>query len=359
MALNLDILNINKKSNNTILYVGEAKEKIRILIDVLRNSDTPGLFLWGPPGIGKSAIIKEIAEEENLNFIDLRLSLLDPIDLRGLPMIDYSSNQAKWLPPDFLPSEDMDPGILFLDELNAATPVVQASAYQLILDKHVGNYKLPKDWVIIAAGNRESDKAVTFTMPTPLSNRFLHLDLECNIHDWKKWAYSAGIHESIISFLTYKPEYLFQFNPESETRAFATPRSWAFLSKIIEKTECKDNLIYFASGLIGYAVATEFIAFFKLYDQIPEIQPILEGKSDEIPKNLSVLYLLIGGIISQYQHNPDKKYKKNLISYMKKLPVEFGVFLARDLIQIDNSFALEKDFIDWANENRESLFTLN
>jgi len=159
-------------------------------------------------------------------------------------------------------------------------------------------------------------------------------------------------------YLTYKPNYLFQFNPDKEIRTFPTPRSWSFLSKIIEKPECRENLIYFASGLVGYQIATEFVAFFKLYDQIPKIEPILEGKSEEVPKNLSVLYLLICGILNFYQRLKNKNnYQDNLISYIKKLPIEFGVLMARDLVQIDNSVILNKVFIEWINNNKNAFLT--
>lgn len=343
----------NYSNQSQTLFVGEAKEYIKILVDVLKNSDTPGLFLWGPPGIGKSAIVKEIAEELEINFIDVRLSLLDPIDLRGLPIIDYKNSQAKWLPPDFLPEAEAKPGILFLDELNSAPPVVQASAYQLILDRRIGNYTLPKDWVIIAAGNRETDRSVTYTMPSALSNRFLHLDLECDLEDWKTWAYNNGIHETIISFLSYKPHLLFNFDPEREIRTFATPRSWCFLSKILYENRAYDFLHYLASGLIGQAIATEFVTFFRLYEQIPKLDPIFEGEAFQVPKNLSVLYLLVGGIIAKYKKDPLKKYQKAIVKILDVLPVEFGVLLARDMVKVDATISFNKEFSDWTSANKE------
>jgi hypothetical protein len=349
------IRNHNDLREKTILNVGEAKRKIETLLTVLRNPNSPGLFLWGAPGIGKSAIIKEIAEEQNLQFRDLRLSLLDPVDLRGIPTIDRENEQAKWLPPDFLPHPKDPPGILFLDELNAAPPIVQASAYQLILDKQLGNYKLPPNWVIIAAGNREDDRSVTFTMPSALANRFLHLDLKCDINDWKEWAYKNEIHESVIGFLSYKPTYLFDFKPTSEQRAFATPRTWAFLSNIVKDAKSARDVFFFAPGLIGYSISLEFLAFYKLHEQIPKMEPILEGQKTDVPPNLSVMYLLVGGLLSRYKADPKKEYQQNLVNYMQQIPVEFAILIARDLVKIDPTVMLNTDFVNWTTRNREAF----
>ena len=130
-------------------------------------------FIWGPPGIGKSSIVRDIAEKASLPVIDLRASLLDPTDLRGIPSI--SNGLATWCPPAFLPRPNQAPGLLFLDEINAAPPLVQASLYQLVLDRRIGEYELPPGWWIVAAGNRQQDRAVTFRMSSALVNRFIHL----------------------------------------------------------------------------------------------------------------------------------------------------------------------------------------
>jgi MoxR-like ATPase len=181
-------------------------------------------FLWGAPGVGKSSIVKQIADAKGIGFIDLRLALMDPTDLKGIPFYDKDSHTALWAPPAFLPRDES--GILFLDELNSAAPSVQASAYQLILDRKVGEYELPDGWAIVAAGNREGDRGVTYKMPLPLANRFVHLEMEVNVDDWKQWAYAKGIDNRVISYISYKSEHLFTFDASSDTKSFATPRSW-------------------------------------------------------------------------------------------------------------------------------------
>ena len=151
------------------------------------------VFLWGPPGVGKSRLVADVARRQGRKLYDLRAVLLDPVDLRGLPRIS-DEGITSWCVTEFLPHpQDTEKGILFLDELNAAPPLVQAACYQLILDRRVGQYRLPDGWAVVAAGNRESDRAVTYRMPSALANRMVHLDVECHIDDWLDWARANGI----------------------------------------------------------------------------------------------------------------------------------------------------------------------
>ncbi|MGB3962510.1 MAG: MoxR family ATPase, partial [Sulfurimonas sp.] len=229
-------------------------------------------FLWGAPGIGKSSIVKQIANEKEIGFIDLRLSLMDPTDLKGIPFYDKESHTALWAPPAFLPSSGE--GILFLDELNAAPPSVQASAYQLILDRKVGEYNLPDGWAIVAAGNREGDRGVTYRMPAPLANRFVHFEMEVDVDDWRLWAYKKALDTRIISYISYKSEHLFTFDAKSETKSFATPRSWEYVDSIF-KSEIPANLLLNAiSGAVGKEVAVGFLSFAKVMERLPDINAI-------------------------------------------------------------------------------------
>ena len=159
----------------------DLKEALIPLID----SQIP-TFIWGSPGVGKSSLVAQIALEKNMKFIDLRLSLLDPTDLRGIPFFAKEEKKAVWAKPEFLPDTDcLDYGILFLDEINSAPPTIQAAAYQLILDRKIGEYTLPQNYSIIAAGNYETDRGVTYRMPTPLANRFVHLNFDLDFESWK------------------------------------------------------------------------------------------------------------------------------------------------------------------------------
>ena len=170
-------------SANRVQTPNEAKAAIRKCFKVKRP-----VFLWGAPGIGKSDIVKQIAEETGREVIDVRLSLWEPTDIKGIPFFNPESRTMQWAAPAELPSDPDSTAVLFLDELNSAAPATQAAAYQLILNGRIGTYVLPKGVSLVAAGNRESDKGVTYRMPAPLANRFLHLELKTNFDDWQEWA---------------------------------------------------------------------------------------------------------------------------------------------------------------------------
>ena len=190
------------------------------------------VFLWGPPGVGKSQVVRQVTRDLDLACTDVRAVLLDPVDLRGLPHIN-GDNRAQWATPDFLPQDGK--GVLFLDELNAAPPLVQAACYQLVLDRKIGEYTLPETWAVIAAGNRESDRAVTHRMPSALANRFVHIEFEADMEDWAAWALNHGIQSEIIGFLRFRPALLHQFDGRADEKAFPSPRAWEFVSKILEQ----------------------------------------------------------------------------------------------------------------------------
>ena len=181
----------------------KAKKSIKHAIKKKRP-----IFLWGPPGIGKSEIVEQITHSlPKSHLIDIRLSLWDPTDIKGMPYYAANDNTMKWAPPVELPSEEFaaqfDNIVLFLDEMNSAAPAVQAAAYQLILNRKVGAYKLPDNVMIVAAGNREADKGVTYRMPAPLANRFIHLELAVNFNDWFDWAVDKKIHNDVVGFLQF------------------------------------------------------------------------------------------------------------------------------------------------------------
>lgn len=304
-----------------------ASDLIKV-IESLVQKKVP-IFLWGSPGIGKSSIVKQVTQEKDIGFIDLRLALMDPTDLKGIPFYDKDSHTALWAPPAFLPSEGE--GILFLDELNAAPPSVQASAYQLILDRKVGEYELPDGWAIVAAGNREGDRGVTYRMPSPLANRFVHFEMEVDIEDWRFWAYQRGIDERIISYITYKNEHLFTFNTKNDVKSFATPRSWEYVNKILSSSLSLELLLSTISGAVGKDVAVEFLNFCKVMNKLPDIQNILDTGEGEYSDEVDVLYALSIGLVSGYLKNKNDKSLDNLLTYTLSLKSEFAVMIVQDL----------------------------
>ena len=303
-------------------------------------------FLWGAPGIGKSSVVKQIAKEKDLAFIDLRLALMDPTDLKGIPFYDKESHTALWAPPAFLPKDGE--GILFLDELNAAPPSVQASAYQLILDRQVGEYRLPDGWAIVAAGNREGDRGVTYRMPSPLANRFVHFEMEVNAEDWRDWAYKEGVDNRIISYIAYKSEHLFTFDAKSDTKSFATPRSWEYVNSIL-KSKLDDTLILNAiSGAVGGDGAVGFLGFCKVMNRLPNIEDILNSGEGEYSDEVDVLYALSTGLVSGVLQ--DETRVDNLLKYTLELKGEFSVMIVQDLQR--NGIVMEhsKIFKEWVQK---------
>jgi len=300
------------------------------------------VFLWGPPGIGKSSIVSQVAQDEGIGYIDLRLSLLDPTDLRGIPFFDTKQETALWAPPSFLPDGSQEKGILFLDELNTAAPMVQASAYQLILDRKIGEYNLPDGWAIVAAGNRESDRGVVFRMASPLANRFVHLEMEVDINSWKSWAIKKEIDASIIAFILYRPDALFSFNANNDSKSFATPRTWEYVNEIISSKPDEDLVLLMVSGAIGEELAASYLGFRSIAGDLPDLDSILTGDSIDVPSEPSALHILCTALTMRINQNTSSKKLNNLVNYSLNLPGEFAVMIIQDLRERD----IELDHID-------------
>jgi hypothetical protein len=286
-------------------------------------------FLWGAPGIGKSSIIKQIAHENDIECIDLRLSLMDPTDLKGIPFYERDSHSALWAPPSFLPREGR--GILFLDELNSAAPAVQASAYQLILDRKVGEYTLPDGWAIVAAGNREGDRGVVYRLPSPLANRFVHIEMEVNATDWRDWALGRGIDERVVAYIGFKNSALFGFDPLKNERSFATPRSWEAVHTILNSSLSKTLWLEAISGAVGEAAAVDFLGFCQVMDKLPDVDAILRGEEAEVSEDLSTLYALASALVTRILATPSDDAVSNVLRYSLKLKNEFAVMIVQDL----------------------------
>ena len=257
------------------------------------------VFLWGPPGIGKSEVVADITNELGGFMIDLRMAQMEPTDLRGIPYFNKDNGKMDWAPPIDLPDDELASKypviVLFLDEMNSAAPAVQAAGYQLILNRAVGKYKLPDNVVIVAAGNRESDKGVTYRMPMPLANRFLHLEMRPDFTSWQAWAVNNGIHTDVVGYLSFAKNDLYDFDSKSASRAFATPRSWTFVSEILDDEEDTDTdtLFNLVAGAVGEGLAVKFMAHRKISSKMPNPTDILSGKVKDLNvKEISAMYSL-------------------------------------------------------------------
>ena len=276
------------------------------------------VFLWGPPGIGKSEVVSEITEELGGFMIDLRMAQMEPTDIRGIPFFNKDIGKMDWAPPIDLPDEELASQYpivcLFLDEMNSAAPAVQAAGYQLILNRRVGKYKLPDNVVIVAAGNRESDKGVTYRMPMPLANRFLHIEMRPDFTSWQNWAVNKGIHTDVVGYLSFAKQDLYDFDSKSSSRAFATPRSWCFVSDLLndEEDTDSDTLFNLVAGSVGEGLAVKFMAHRKVAGQLPEPSEILAGKVKELRvKEVSAMYSLTISMCYELKDALDNKKVNN------------------------------------------------
>jgi hypothetical protein len=303
------------------------------------------LFLWGPPGIGKSEVVASIAEEMGGLMIDLRLGQMDPTDIRGIPFYNKENGKMDWAPPIDLPDAETASKypvvVLFLDEMNAAPPAVQAAAYQLILNRRVGKYFLPDNVVMVAAGNRESDKGVTFRMPTPLANRFIHAEMRVDFNAWQEWAVEHKIHKDVVGYISFAKNDLYDFDAKSSSRAFATPRSWSFVSELLDDDDTDVNTMTdLIAGAIGEGLAVKFMAHRKIASKMPKPEDILSGKVKDLQvKEVSAMYSLVISMCYELKDAidskkvDDKKFHEmsdNFFGYMmKNFETELTVMGAR------------------------------
>lgn len=280
------------------------------------------VFIWGPPGVGKSEIVEGITQEMNGYMIDLRLALMEPTDLRGIPHFNDVTGKMEWAEPSDLPDEELasqfDNIVLFLDEMNQAPQSVQAAAYQLILNRRLGSYKLPDNVVIVAAGNRESDRGVAYRMPSPLANRFVHLEIVVDFEDWQTWALQNGVNAEVVGYLTANKMDLFNFDPKTASRSFATPRSWSFVSDLLPQEDesiSNERLHNLIAGTVGDGVATKFMAHRSMAQAMPNPTDILEGRVTKLPKGnneISAMFSLTASMCYELKEFVDRNGKEKM-----------------------------------------------
>jgi hypothetical protein len=305
------------------------------------------LFLWGPPGAGKSSIVRKIASDRGVPLLDIRAALLDPTDIRGIPAV--VDGRAIWCPPTFLPKEGDPPGVLFLDELSAAPPLVQASLYQLVLDRRVGEYVLPDGWRIIAAGNRAGDRSISYRMPAALANRFIHVDFEIDATDWRKWAVGASVHPLVVGFIMTRPDRLFDMsNPE---RGFPTPRSWEIVSDTIKVIGSVKDATDLITGIVGEGATAEFLGYCTSALQQEQIEQILaEPDTATLPAGLADQYALIAYIA---YHAKEQRVTRAAGRLLSRFSPELSVLMLRDVLRANPRFVTDRGYAMFIAEHAE------
>ncbi|MHB1950830.1 MAG: AAA family ATPase [Acidiferrobacteraceae bacterium] len=308
----------------------------REFLSAATGQHTP-VMLWGPPGVGKSQIVIQLAARHGAAVVDVRLSQMEPSDLRGIPFRDGAL--VEWAVPSLLPDAERHgpSGILFLDEITSAAPTVSAAAYQLILDRRLGEYRVPPGWAIFAAGNRQGDRGVTYSMPSPLANRFAHFALDVHLDDWVAWAYAHRIDERVIAFLRFRPELLFDFDAAKNPIAFPTPRSWEFAHRALQKFGDRDDLLLPSlQACVGAPAGVELKAFIDNLDNLPDIDAILRGDDVPVPAEIDLQYAVACALVNRaVRVNGDKNAMQahgRILDYAARFPQrEMGVMLVSDL----------------------------
>ena len=316
----------------------------------------PAIMLWGAPGVGKSDAIKQIAKElaattkREPHVTDVRLLLYNPVDLRGIPTADENKEFAKWLKPHIFQMDAAENVINFLvlDEITAAPQSVQAAAYQIVLDRQIGEHKLPDNCIIIAAGNRITDKSVAYSMPKALCNRLTHINIEPDAEAWKKWALNKGIDARVVGFLNFKPSTLFSFDPSSQDQAYPTPRSWEMVDNYLKINDNMTVMRPLIEGTIGVGATAEFVAFCNTYGELPDIKDIANGTYKKYPTAPDVNFALQAAIVDYFINNKiTEKQLKNLIAYSEGMQAEFAILTARDLICVKDFRKRVVDIPEW------------
>ena len=343
-----------KESKNLNYPSISVSAAVDTLSELYSNAVTSGMslkliptpFFWGPAGIGKSEAVYLLAERirkktsKTVAVTDVRLLLFSPVDLRGVPVADADRKFTNWLMPQIF-NMDLDEdhlNILFLDELSAAPQSVQAAAYQICLDRRVGEHMLPANCIVIAAGNRTTDQSVSYKMPKALCNRLMHFDFRVDFDSWRSWAVQHDIDSRIIGYLSFDNSRLCA-EPDASDLAYPTPRSWSFVSNILKAMDCApDKLHQLISACIGNDAAIEFEAWCSVYQNLPSVQDIFCGRCHEYPKTHDVLYALISSITAAVRTRREditQQELENVCAYAKRFPEDFAMSFFNDISSVD------------------------
>lgn len=307
-------------------------------------------FMKGGVGVGKSQVALQATEELKIEFTDVRVSQMDPTDIKGFPSPDAAKNLMRWLPADFLPRKGK--GLLFFDELNSAPTAVQAACYQLFLDRKVGNYTLPPGWTVGAAGNRQSDRSIVNKVAAALNNRMVHIDFDVDIDDFVTYAMAKGIAAENIAFLRFKSNLLHSFDAASNPDAFPTPRAWFTVDKIMKHKMSQADEYALIQGTIGAPAAAEHAAFMRVIKELPSVDEIkIAPDTTDVPKSPATLHALTTSLAMA----TSKQSFGRFMQYVTRMEKEWQVVYIRDCLRRENAVKYDKVFTDWSIANADVI----
>lgn len=321
-----------------------------ILPKLLQTGRTP--FIWGDPGIGKSDILRSVAAGLKIELVDARLSIYDPTDLKGFPVVKGTgkSQAMHFVPPAILPTKGK--GILFLDELPAAPPAVQAAAYQLILDKKLGEYELPPGWTIVAAGNHARNGGVHYSLAPALANRFIHIEMECSQEDWDAWAAQNDISDITRAFIRFRPALIHNMEARKTGMAFPSPRSWAFADDIVKQRLGVTEELELLKGTVGEGAAVEYLAFMKTARELPSSSEILlSPDTAPVPTSPAAKH----AVVVMLERRAEPKNFKQCMIYIQRLDVEYQTAFMHGITKHKRELCSAKEYVDWCVTNKAML----
>jgi len=265
-----------------------------------------------------------------------------------------------WLPPTFLPDSHNDgpEGIIIYDELTSAPPAVQAACYQLLLDRAIGEYSIPAGWRQVAAGNRLTDRGLVYRMLAPLANRLIHLEVYADLEDWKNWAIPSAVDSRVVGFLSFRPELLYKFpQGAAEIRGFPSPRTWEFVSTIIKNFPHPEEAFPLLVGCVGEGAASEFVAFCRNAENLPDPEEILSGEETYVPSSPDLRYAILSALVFCLTKDPAGSRLENMFNYLAYFPVEFQTLAVTDLIRagLRSQMLALPGFRDWVSKHSQVL----
>lgn len=334
-ATSIDMHNI--VSSDEIFNIIETSAKTLISNPDLAGS-LPAIMLRGAPGVGKSTIVRSVAEKLGIGFIDVRLAQMERVDFAGLPSVNEGVTQ--WNVPAFWPRDPKSKGIILLDEITSAPSDCQVAAYSIVLDRKIpnSNYTLPNGWLIVAAGNRTCDRAVVKAMSSALANRFVHFEVEANSEDWVKWATVNNINPSVIGFINYRPALLFKMDGQNLEQGWPSPRSWERVSNCINMFGGNENILRkVVKGLIGDGTGVEFMSFFKMSSEFDSILNVMTNDKSEfkIPEKEKAdkLYAIASAVVYHLWNGKDEEDTTRRVNgfykILMQMPNDFATLMVR------------------------------
>jgi MoxR-like ATPase len=309
---------------------------------VLRRRAT---MLWGTRGVGKSSIVAQVAQHFGVPLVDLRLTTIEPVDIRGAIYADEVQAKTVWFPPEFLPTADQSAGILFLDELTAADQRLQISAYSLILDRRVGHYRLPEGWLVVAAGNASFHGAVSHDMGTALADRMFHFNVQTVIDAFLDHALAKGFAPAVMAYLKVRPDKLDDTASQlaNDHLVGASPRGWEDISNVLKSGVSESAKRVFVQGRIGAANAAEFFGVLREIQDAVDVVRLLAARPGAetvalLPRTLDGLYGMLYGLLAVSTDAPTLARALDILEQLPEiraavaLPVREAQTLAMELL---------------------------